>query len=134
MFTYDTHNKNYLKTREGRNLPIPHCYIGTEGHELYGRIKEFKQFKNTFHYNKESFGISPKDMIKLSEDVGNDIDQIEFVGVVSNICVISNVVTFQSQYINAQIIIDSNFCASSDEDLHKKAMDVAESLQAKIIR
>ena len=134
VFTYDTHNKNYLKTREGRNLPIPHCYIGTEGHELYGRIKEFKQFKNTFHYNKESFGISPKDMIKLSEDVGNDIDQIEFVGVVSNICVISNVVTFQSQYINAQIIIDSNLCASSDEDLHKKAMDVAESLQAKIIR
>lgn len=134
VFTYDTHYENYLKTREGKNLPVPHCYIGTEGHELYGRLKEFKQVKSAFHYNKESFGMSPKNMIKLSEDIGNNIDQIEFVGVVSDICVISNIITFQSQYVNAQIIVDSNLCASFDENLHEKAMDVAESLQAKVIR
>lgn len=134
VFTYDTHYDNYLETREGRNLPVPHCFIGTEGHELYGRINEFKNYENTFHYNKEAFGIAPKDMIKLSEDVGKDIDEIEFVGVVSNICVISNVATFQAQYINAQIIVDSNLCASFDESLHEKAMDVAESLQARVKR
>lgn len=134
VFTYDTHYENYLETREGKNLPVPHCYIGTEGHELYGRLKEFKQVKNAFHYNKESFGMSPKNMIKFSEDIGNNIDQIEFVGVVSDICVISNIITFQSQYVNAQIIVDSNLCASFDENLHEKAMDVAESLQAKVIR
>jgi nicotinamidase-related amidase len=78
--------------------------------------------------------MSPKNMINLSEDVGNDIEKIEFVGVVSDICVISNIVTFQSQYVNAQIIVDSNLCASFDEKLHEKAMDVAASLQAKIIR
>ena len=134
VFTYDTHYENYLETREGKNLPVPHCYIGTEGHELYGRLKEFKGMENTFHYNKKAFGIAPEDMIKLTEEVGKDIDEIEFVGVVSNICVISNVVTFQSQYINAQLIVDEKLCASFDESLHEKAMDVIESLQVKVVR
>ena len=90
--------------------------------------------ENTFHYNKKAFGIAPEDMIKLTEEVGKDIDEIEFVGVVSNICVISNVVTFQSQYINAQLIVDEKLCASFDESLHEKAMDVIESLQVKVVR
>ena len=134
VFTYDTHYENYLETREGKNLPVPHCYIGTEGHELYGRLNEFKGVENTFHYNKEAFGISPECMIKLTEEVGRDIDEIEFAGVVSNMCVISNVVAFQAQYINAQLIVDESLCASFDENLHEKAMDVLESLQVKVVR
>lgn len=134
VFTYDTHFENYLETREGKNLPIPHCYINTEGHDLYGKLKEFKNMKNTFHYNKESFGMAPKDIIKLAEDIGTDIDEIEFVGVVSNMCVISNVVTFQAQYINAQLTVDGSLCASFDDILHDKALDVIESLQVKVIR
>lgn len=134
VFTYDTHFENYLETREGKNLPVPHCYINTEGHDLYGRLKEFKNMKNTFHYNKEAFGISPKDMLKMVVDIGSDIDEIEFVGVVSNMCVISNVIIFQSQYVNAQITVDGRLCASFDESLHYKALDVIESLQVKVIR
>lgn len=134
VFTYDTHFENYLETREGKNLPIPHCYINTEGHDLYGKLKEFKNMKNTFHYNKESFGMAPKDIIKLAEDIGTDIDEIEFVGVVSNMCVISNVVTFQAQYVNAQLTVDGSLCASFDNSLHDKALDVIESLQVKVIR
>ena len=72
IFTYDTHYENYLETREGKSLPVPHCYINTEGHELYGKLNEFVGAPNTFHYNKEAFGIAPKDMIKLSEDIGTD--------------------------------------------------------------
>ena len=41
MFTYDTHYQEYLQTREGKNLPVPHCIKGTEGHELYGSLKDF---------------------------------------------------------------------------------------------
>ena len=134
VFTYDTHFENYLETREGKNLPIPHCYINTEGHNLYGKLKEFKNMKNTFHYNKESFGMAPKDILKLAEDIGTDIDEIEFVGVVSNMCVISNVVTFQAQYVNSQLTVDGSLCASFDDNLHDKALDVIESLQVKVIR
>ncbi|AJG98973.1 amidase [Clostridium beijerinckii] len=134
LFTYDTHFENYLETREGKNLPVPHCYINTEGHELYGKLKEFVGVKNTFHYNKNSFGIAPADMLKISKDVGEDIDEIELVGVVTNICVISNVVTFQSQYINANLSVDGTLCASFDDSLHDKALDVIEALSVKVIR
>lgn len=134
LFTYDTHFENYLETREGKNLPVPHCYINTDGHKLYGRLEEFKDVKNTFHYNKQAFGIAPKDMLKIVDEIGSNIDEIEFVGVVSNMCVISNVVTFQSQYINSNITVDGTLCASFDNSLHDKALDVIESLQVKVIR
>lgn len=134
LFTYDTHHENYLETREGKNLPIIHCIEGTEGHDLYGSLKEFKKVKNTYHYNKGSFGISPAGMIKISEELGEDIEAIELIGVVTNMCVVSNVVTFQSQYTNADISVDGALCASFDEALHDKALDVIESLQVKVMR
>jgi nicotinamidase-related amidase len=133
VFTYDTHNENYLQTREGKNLPIVHCIKGSNGHELYGKVNEFKNSKNTLHYNKGSFGMSPKDMIKLANEIGEDIDEFEIIGVVTNMCVISNVVMFQSQYKNANIIVDASLCASFDVSLHNKSLDVMESLQIKVI-
>ena len=96
-------------------------------------IKDFINEENTIHVKKEAFGIAPKDMIKLAEELG-DIDEIELVGVVSNICVISNVCTFQAQYPNAQITVDSNLCASFDESLHEKVLDVMEGLQVQVIK
>ena len=36
LCTRDTHAPEYLDTREGRFLPVPHCICGTEGWELYG--------------------------------------------------------------------------------------------------
>ena len=72
-------------------------------------------------------------MIKISEEIGDGINEIEIIGVVTNICVISNLVLFQSQYRNSEIIIDAKLCASFDESLHEKTLDVAEGLQAKVI-
>lgn len=133
IFTYDTHYEDYLKTREGRNLPISHCIINTEGHNLYGKINEFTRNENTFHYNKPSFGLSPENMIMIFNEVGSDFEEIEFVGIVTNMCVISNVVTFQSQYVNSNIIVDASLCSSFDEELHSKALDIIESLQVKVL-
>ena len=133
VFTYDTHSEEYLNTREGKSLPVPHCIINTKGHELYGKLSEFKENSNTIHINKYSFGISPQEIIRLSEKLGDNIEQIEFVGVVTNICVISNIVMFQSKYINSEIIVDASLCASFDKKLHEKALDVMEGLQVKVI-
>ena len=36
LFTRDTHFDNYLETREGRNLPVPHCIKGSHGWQVYG--------------------------------------------------------------------------------------------------
>lgn len=133
LFTYDTHYEEYLETREGKNLPVLHCIRGTEGHKLYGSLKDFATAENTLHYEKEGFGIAPKDMLKLAEKLGEDVTEIELVGVVTNICVISNLVMFQSQYRNADVIVDASLCASFDQSLHDKTLDVAIGLQAKVI-
>lgn len=133
LFTYDTHYEEYLKTREGKNLPVLHCIKGTNGHKLYGKINDFSKLENTMHCEKKGFGISPEDMLKIANEVGEDIKEIELIGVVTNICVISNVVLFQSQYRDADIIVDASLCASFDDSLHEKALDVIEGLQGKVI-
>lgn len=131
IFTYDTHGENYMKTREGRKLPVPHCYDGSEGHKLFGKLREFEKEENTIHIKKKSFGIDPADMVNLREKLG-EVENIEIVGVVTDICVISNIVTFQSTFVEANVIVDSKLCASFDEEKHSKALSVAESLQATV--
>lgn len=133
VFTYDTHTDEYLRTREGKNLPVEHCILSTEGHKLYGKVSEFVNKKNTIHINKDAFGISPIKMIELSEKLGENIDCIEIIGVVTNICVISNVIMFQSQYINSEIVVDAKLCAGFNSELHEKAFDVMEGIQVKVI-
>ncbi|NMM63301.1 cysteine hydrolase family protein [Clostridium sp. P21] len=133
VFTYDTHYEEYLNTREGKNLPVMHCIKGTNGHKLYGKINDFSNLKNTLHHEKEGFGIKPKDMVELASEIGDDIEEIQVIGVVTNICVISNVVMFQSQFRNADVVVDASLCASFDDSLHEKALDVMEGLQVKVI-
>lgn len=108
LFTYDTHEINYLETREGKNLPVVHCIKGTEGHKLFGKLQKFEHNKNVISYEKYGFGLAPEDMIKISKEIGEDLEEIEIVGVVTNICVISNFVMFQSQYRNADIVVDAS--------------------------
>lgn len=134
LFTCDTHSDDYLNTREGKMLSIKHCIKGTEGNKLYGILKVFeeKQDENIIFVEKESFGISPNMMIKLQKTLGEP-DSIEIIGIVTNMCVISNVVTFQSQYINSDITVDASLCAGFDEELHEKALDVIESIHINVL-
>lgn len=133
IFTYDTHKDNYLDTREGKNLPVVHCVEGTEGHELYGILKEFKDKENTIHINKVSFGLSPEELIEIRNNVGREIEEIEIVGVVTDICVISNVVTMQSTFPESKIIVDSKLCSSFDKEQHEKALSIMKSIQAIVL-
>ena len=42
LFTYDTHGADYLHTREGRKLPVPHCVEGTDGWRLHGELEDLR--------------------------------------------------------------------------------------------
>ena len=37
--TKDTHSENYMETREGRFLPVPHCIQGTDGWDIRPEVK-----------------------------------------------------------------------------------------------
>ena len=99
IFTLDTHYDNYLESIEGVNLPIAHCIKNTNGHELFGSLKNISLHHKIFE--KETFG-SSKLFSYLME---NSFDEIHFCGVVTNICVISNAVIAKAALPNSKIFI-----------------------------
>ena len=141
--TMDTHFKNYLETREGKNLPIVHCIFRTEGWEMYGETRkawaDVSERMATHSLDKKSFGVGPSLMIELmgylrmSGIEVSDVESIEFVGLVSNICVISNVVVFQSAFPNATMMVNPALTDSFDKEKHEATMQVLAGLQVKFI-
>ena len=103
IFTKDTHYTNYLTTREGKYLPIEHCIIDSEGHNLYGKVAGYeRQAKKVF--NKTSFG-----SIDLAKFISrSDYKEVEFCGLVSNICVLSNIIMTQTYNEKVEITVDLN--------------------------
>ncbi len=129
MFTFDTHTPQYLLSREGRHLPVPHCIGGTQGHKLYGAVAENCD-QEDWCFIKYTFGSDALyDFLKQHR-----YESIELVGVVTNICVISNAILAKTAQPETDIIVDESCVASNDAELNQKALDVMESLQIEIIR
>ena len=127
IFTFDTHDQDYLETQEGQRLPIKHCIQGTVGHRLYPSIDDAKN-KTDKVFFKPTFG-----SLELANYLKNQgYQEISIVGLVTNICVISNAVLAKAALPEATIIIYKNLIASFDESLHEKTLDVMESLQMDI--
>lgn len=128
IFTLDTHEADYMSTREGKYLPVPHCIRGTEGHGLYGEVARMQQPGDTV-FCKETFG-SKALFAHLQEKA---YAAIELCGVVTNICVISNAVLAKTALPEADVSVNAALCASNDPALHQKALDVMASFQVNII-
>lgn len=131
FYTRDTHTKDYLQTREGRNLPVEHCVKDTNGWEVYGETKKALDEVGAKGFDKESFGLSITQ--EIANQLPKSVDEVELVGLVSNICVLSNAVVFQTYYQDATIIVDASLTASFDPSLNQKCLDVMEGLQVKVI-
>ena len=132
LFTRDTHFENYLDTREGRLLPVVHCIKGTPGWELYGETAKAVAEVNAPAIDKLVFGMDVTDPATAAV-LPASADEIELVGLVSNICVVSNACVLQAKYPEARIIVDAKLTASMDLCLHEKVLDVLEGFQVKVI-
>ena len=128
IFTLDTHEADYLSTREGKYLPVPHCLRGTEGHGLYGATARERRPEDAV-FCKETFG-SKALFAHLQQ---KQYDAIELCGVVTNICVISNAVLAKTALPGADVAVNAALCASNDPALHQKALEVMASFQVDII-
>lgn len=131
--TYDTHYKNYLKTREGRLLPVEHCILGTEGHELNPDVKEaLTKNKLLIGIKKFTFGDT-----KLPHFIGSALccnyDYIEFIGLCTDICVVSNALIVKAAYPEVDIAVDASCCAGVTPEKHKAALMTMDSCQITIL-
>lgn len=124
IFTRDTHFGGYLQTNEGRHLPIPHCILRSRGWQIPEDI-DIPEFD---HIDKFTFGYCDWINYGIYFD-----DDIEIVGVCTDICVISNALILKTKFPAAKITVDASCCAGTSVENHKKAIDVMKNCQIDIV-
>ena len=131
LFTRDTHETNYLDTQEGKKLPVPHCIRDTEGWQIRS---ELDALRKTEPIDKETFGSTTLagELQMLDEDQG--IESITFVGLCTDICVISNALLAKASLPEVPIIVDAKCCAGVTPESHENALKAMEVCQIQIDR
>ena len=126
-FTRDTHFENYMQTQEGANLPVPHCIKDTDGWQIRA---ELDALRKTEAIDKLTFGSSALvDVLKAEKD----IESITFVGLCTDICVISNAMVVKAFFPEVPLIVDAKGCAGVSPESHQRALEAMKVCQIKII-
>lgn len=129
--TQDTHYEDYMNTAEGKMLPVPHCISGTPGHLINPRVTHaldrFYGLRVT--YEKPTFGST-----LMSEDIHNGLyDEVQFCGLCTDICVLSNAIMARAALPEARIIVDAACCAGVTPESHRRALDAMKPCHIEVI-
>lgn len=137
VFTLDTHESDYMDTREGRFLPVPHCIQGTEGWALEPQIAK-ECARGMISFEKPTFGSTA-----LMHHVAAAAAQkgcvngkgmtIELCGVCTDICVVSNAMLIKAALPEADLIVDSALCAGVTPAKHEAALETMRSCQVTVL-
>jgi len=127
LFTRDTHLDNYMETQEGKNLPVPHCIKGSDGWQIKS---ELDALRKTEPIDKVTFGSS--DLIDILKNE-SDIESITFVGLCTDICVISNAMLTKAFFPEIPLTVDAKGCAGVSPESHARALEAMKMCQIRII-
>lgn len=125
IYTKDTHGDAYLKTQEGKNLPVPHCIRDTKGWQICPEALTDK----CEIYEKHSFGFKSWDVKALGT-----LDEIWLCGFCTDICVSANFQILKASYPEVPIVVIEDACAGVTPELHEAALKVMKSCQARIVK
>ena len=136
FYTRDTHCPTYLKSREGKKLPVEHCVYKTEGWQIPEELLPPFTYEKASIIDKPTFG-----SMKLVNDIkglweyepGNT--EIELVGLCTGICVASNALLLKAAcYEDAEISVDATCCACVTPETHEAALKTMEMCQINVKR
>ena len=136
VFTLDTHDTDYMETREGRFLPVPHCIQGSEGWALEPEIaKECK--RGMISFEKPTFGSTAlmhhvAALAGAKGCVNGKGLRVELCGVCTDICVVSNALLLKAALPEADIMVDSALCAGVTPEKHAAALETLRSCQVEV--
>ncbi|MBR6040972.1 MAG: cysteine hydrolase [Clostridia bacterium] len=130
--TLDTHNGDYMDTREGRFLPVPHCVKGTPGWELNEKVLDALQKKGYTAVEKPTFGSVDLPAI-LERAAGGEPFSIELIGLCTDICVVSNALLLKAHFPEADVFADSACCAGVTPKKHAAALETMRSCQIRVL-
>jgi nicotinamidase-related amidase len=123
--TQDTHFSDYLETQEGKNLPVIHCQKNSEGWEI--RLEAQVGFAKIFE--KYTFGST-----ELAEYIrDNAFEQVELIGVCTDICVVSNALLIKAFSPEIKIIVDAACCAGVTPESHEASLETLRSCQVEVL-
>ena len=126
IFTRDTHFENYMDTQEGKNLPVPHCIKNTDGWQIRA---ELDALRTTEALDKLTFG--SKDLVEVIGREEN-VESITFLGLCTDICVISNVLLTKAFYPEIPLFVDAKGCAGVTPESHRNALSAMKMCQVTI--
>ena len=125
VFTMDTHGEDYLATQEGKRLPVPHCIRGTKGWEIAASLQPFVH-EAAAVIEKPTFGSTELPAVLA------DYDEIELVGLCTDICVISNALLLKAFYPEKHISVDASCCAGVTVESHEDALRAMKMCQVDV--
>ena len=128
IFTRDTHEENYLTTQEGRNLPVEHCIKGSEGWQINSVLAPFCNEV----FDKPAFGSVELAKALCETNSAEGIESITFIGVCTDICVISNAMLAKAFMPEVPVIVDAACCAGVTPESHNTALNAMRTCQIKI--
>lgn len=129
--TRDTHTNDYMNTREGKYLPVPHCIKNTPGHEINDDVKEALMNANVdvTVIDKITFGsVNLPEMV-----VSGRYDYVELVGLCTDICVVSNAMLIKAALPEIDVAVDADCCAGVTPDTHNAALTTMKMCQINVI-
>jgi nicotinamidase-related amidase len=126
LFTRDTHDKNYLNTQEGRNLPVEHCIKGTAGWQITSKLDT----EGCTIFDKSAFG--SLELARHISECYRDAEEIELAGLCTDICVISNALILKTVLPETPIAVDHTCCAGVTPQTHKNALESMKMCQIRV--
>lgn len=121
IFTRDTHQADYLSTPEGKKLPVEHCIEGTHGWQ----IAEGLEVSGCSYIDKPTFGWT-----HWNE---RTFDEIELIGLCTDICVVSNALILKATFPEAKIMVDASCCAGVTPATHAAALETMKMCQIDVV-
>ena len=126
LFTRDTHGEDYLDTQEGKRLTVPHCIWGTDGWQISSAL----EVGDAALVDKPTFG--SLDLAEAVADLGEP-EEIELVGLCTDICVISNAMILKARFPEARVLVDAACCAGVSPETHENALKAMRVCQIDVI-
>ena len=132
VYTRDTHDEDYLDTQEGKRLPVLHCVRETEGWQLQEDIQALMSERRSLVFDKPTFGSVQMAGCLSGIDKLAPIEEIELVGLCTDICVISNAILLKTAMPETPIKVDAACCAGVTPESHRHALEAMRACQIDI--
>jgi len=131
IVTYDTHEENYMETREGKYLPVPHCIKDTDGWKLNEKVQKALDTKKYDVIYKPTFGSTK--LVEMLKDCDQLDTDVTLIGLCTDICVVSNAMLLKANYPEMNINVEAACCAGVTIEKHEAALEVMRSCQINVL-